>query len=137
MFVIFQTWCSFRYVPPFLWGKSGHMQTILYGAVKRVKPPFPKGHRCSTVMADGATSTFDIFDPLVPHRSGSKFWLELELYIDMQEIEHDIHVIYSFHLLGNVIDKNKYACFVPFGDHCYLIEFSYILFDFWYSCIQE
>ncbi|XP_074647163.1 monoacylglycerol lipase ABHD2-like isoform X2 [Tubulanus polymorphus] len=55
------------YVPPFFWGKSGHVQTIVYGKMGRIKPPLPRGTRIERIMPDGATLTFDIFEPLKPH----------------------------------------------------------------------
>ena len=51
-------------MPTLLWGKSGHVQTILYGKMGRVNSPFPLGDRHSIIMNDGATMTFDIFKPL-------------------------------------------------------------------------
>jgi len=53
-----------RYVPTWLWGKSGHIQTILYGKMGRVDSPMPRGCRCAKLLADGATITYDIFQPL-------------------------------------------------------------------------
>jgi len=53
-----------RYVPTWFWGKSGHVQTILYGKMGRVDSPMPRGSRCAKLLADGATMTFDIFQPL-------------------------------------------------------------------------
>jgi len=40
------------------------VQTILYGKMGRVDSPMPRGSRCAKLLADGATMTFDIFQPL-------------------------------------------------------------------------
>lgn len=53
-----------RYIPTWFWGKSGHIQTILYGKMGRVDSPMPRGRRCAKLLADGATMTYDIFEPL-------------------------------------------------------------------------
>ncbi|CAL1533917.1 unnamed protein product [Lymnaea stagnalis] len=63
------------YVPPFLWGKSGHIQTILYAKMGRVNMPVPNGVRHSKIMSDGATLTFDLHEPLVPHKTGGSYCL--------------------------------------------------------------
>ncbi|XP_073917782.1 monoacylglycerol lipase ABHD2 isoform X2 [Castor canadensis] len=59
-----------EYIPPLIWGKSGHMQTALYGKMGRVRSPHPYGHRKFITMSDGATSTFDLFEPLAEHCVG-------------------------------------------------------------------
>ncbi|KAJ3592843.1 hypothetical protein NHX12_005181 [Muraenolepis orangiensis] len=59
-----------EYIPPLLWGKSGHLQTALYGKLGRVSSPHPCGIRKYLPMQDGATSTFDLFEPLAEHRTG-------------------------------------------------------------------
>ena len=46
-----------------LWGKSGHIQTLIYAKLGRVKPKFPEGERHHYVMPDGATMSFDVYDP--------------------------------------------------------------------------
>ena len=68
---------SQRYVPTFLWGKSGHLQTTTYAKVGRFNAPRPEGERFSYIMPDGATCTFDVFEPTTSHRSGGNpfhFW---------------------------------------------------------------
>ncbi|XP_059173587.1 monoacylglycerol lipase ABHD2-like [Physella acuta] len=61
------------YTPPLLWGKSGHAQTIAYAKMGRVNMPVPSGVRHTKVMADGVTLTFDLHEPLAPHKSGGNF----------------------------------------------------------------
>lgn len=61
-----------RYIPPLIWGKSGHIQTALYGKMGRVRSPHPYGHRKFITMSDGATSTFDLFEPLAEHCVGGE-----------------------------------------------------------------
>ncbi|CAL8358358.1 unnamed protein product [Lota lota] len=56
-----------EYIPPLLWGKSGHIQTVLYGKMGRVATPKPCGVRNFLPMEDGATMTFDIFEALGDH----------------------------------------------------------------------
>ncbi|XP_064616672.1 monoacylglycerol lipase ABHD2-like [Liolophura sinensis] len=63
------------YVPPLLWGKSGHIQTIIYGKLGRVKPPFLKGKRERALMKDGATLTYDIFESIRSHPTGGDYTL--------------------------------------------------------------
>ncbi|XP_070985129.1 monoacylglycerol lipase ABHD2 [Oncorhynchus clarkii lewisi] len=59
-----------EYIPPLLWGKSGHLQTALYGKMGRVSCPHPIGLRKYLPMQDGATATFDLFEPMGDHRTG-------------------------------------------------------------------
>ncbi|KAK2842626.1 hypothetical protein Q5P01_012826 [Channa striata] len=59
-----------EYIPPLLWGKSGHIQTVLYGKMGRVKTPSPCGVRKFLPMQDGATATFDLFEALEDHSTG-------------------------------------------------------------------
>ncbi|XP_024136861.1 monoacylglycerol lipase ABHD2 [Oryzias melastigma] len=56
-----------EYIPPLLWGKSGHLQTALYGKMGRVNTPTPCGVRKFIPMPDGATATFDLFEPGKSH----------------------------------------------------------------------
>lgn len=53
----------YRYVPPFLWGKSGHIQTVVFGAIGRFLTPQQEGERHSIVLPDGSTVYYDIFEP--------------------------------------------------------------------------
>lgn len=59
-----------EYIPPLLWGKSGHLQTALYGKMGRVNTPTPCGVRKYLTMQDGATATFDLFEALSEHSTG-------------------------------------------------------------------
>ncbi|KAM9854020.1 monoacylglycerol lipase ABHD2-like [Aulostomus maculatus] len=59
-----------EYIPPLLWGKSGHLQTALYGKMGRVSTPTPRGVRKFLPMQDGATATFDLFEALGDHSTG-------------------------------------------------------------------
>ena len=52
-----------RYVPPFLWGKSGHIQTFIFGAIGRFLTPEQVGERHSIILPDGSTVYYDIFEP--------------------------------------------------------------------------
>lgn len=64
-----------RYIPPLLWGKSGHLQTALYGKLGRVSAPHPSGVRKYLPMVDGATATFDLFEPMGNHQTGGDSFL--------------------------------------------------------------
>lgn len=66
-----------RYIPPLLWGKSGHLQTALYGKLGRVSSPHPSGVRKYLPMQDGATSTFDLFEPIGDHQTGGDIFARL------------------------------------------------------------
>ncbi|NXR53575.1 ABHD2 lipase, partial [Hippolais icterina] len=59
-----------EYIPPLIWGKSGHIQTALYGKMGRVRSPHPYGLRKYLTMPDGATATFDLFEPCSEHCTG-------------------------------------------------------------------
>ncbi|XP_070687169.1 monoacylglycerol lipase ABHD2-like [Pempheris klunzingeri] len=59
-----------EYIPPLLWGKSGHLQTALYGKMGRVNTPTPCGVRKFLPMPDGATASFDLFEALGDHSTG-------------------------------------------------------------------
>ncbi|KAI1235185.1 hypothetical protein IHE44_0002821 [Lamprotornis superbus] len=59
-----------EYIPPLIWGKSGHIQTALYGKMGRVRSPHPYGLRKYLTMPDGATATFDLFEPRSEHCTG-------------------------------------------------------------------
>uniref|UniRef100_UPI003AAF2DE5 monoacylglycerol lipase ABHD2-like n=1 Tax=Centroberyx gerrardi TaxID=166262 RepID=UPI003AAF2DE5 len=59
-----------EYIPPLLWGKSGHLQTALYGKMGRINTPTPSGVRNFLPMQDGATATFDLFEALGDHSTG-------------------------------------------------------------------
>ncbi|XP_055332862.1 monoacylglycerol lipase ABHD2-like [Paramacrobiotus metropolitanus] len=60
-----------RFVPPLLWGRFGHWQTLAYGILgnRKSKRWLPKGTRTSLLCKDGATITYDVFEPLAPHTS--------------------------------------------------------------------
>ena len=62
--------CS--YIPPLLWGKSGHIQTVVYGKKGRFRIRVPVGSRHSVVLDDGATLTYDMFEPKAEHESHRK-----------------------------------------------------------------
>lgn len=70
---------SCRYIPPLLWGKSGHLQTALYGKLGRVYSPHPTGLRKYLPMQDGATATFDLFEPLADHQSAGQCLMGVRL----------------------------------------------------------
>ncbi|XP_046403066.1 abhydrolase domain-containing protein 2 [Ischnura elegans] len=52
------------YTPTRLWGFSGHVQTIVHSIIGRVKCPWPLGERVYLSLKDGATLTYDLYQPL-------------------------------------------------------------------------
>nr|CAD2164714.1 unnamed protein product [Meloidogyne enterolobii] len=52
------------YIPPPIWGRNGHLQTMFYGILGHhsLKRAFDKRH--FIVLKDGATATFDVFEPI-------------------------------------------------------------------------
>lgn len=71
-----------RYIPPLLWGKSGHLQTALYGKLGRVSSPNPSGVRMYLPMVDGATATFDLFEPMGNHQTGGDYLCGVYVLLD-------------------------------------------------------
>ena len=57
----------FRYVPPLLWGKNGHLQTVVYAKMGRMRDPVPSGTRHTKTLQDGSTLTFDFYQPTANH----------------------------------------------------------------------
>lgn len=53
-----------RYIPPRLWGFSGHAQTILHSIIGRVRCPWPIGERVYLNLQDGTTLTYDLYQAL-------------------------------------------------------------------------
>ena len=53
-----------------MWGKSGHIQTLIYGKMGRMNSPMPCGDRHFEVLNDGATMSYDVFQPSVKHPCG-------------------------------------------------------------------
>lgn len=52
------------YIPTRLWGFSGHVQTIVHSVIGRVRCPWPIGERNVLVLQDGATLTYDLYQPI-------------------------------------------------------------------------
>jgi abhydrolase domain-containing protein 2 len=55
-----------RYTPPLLWGRSGHVQTIIYGFLGWFLVPTPQGERRSLSVPDGSTVTYNFYGPEKP-----------------------------------------------------------------------
>lgn len=54
----------YRYIPPLLWGRSGHFQTVIHSTLSRHKAPREKGDsRHEIFLSDGSKVTFDVFEP--------------------------------------------------------------------------
>uniref|UniRef100_A0A673IRS1 Abhydrolase domain containing 2b n=1 Tax=Sinocyclocheilus rhinocerous TaxID=307959 RepID=A0A673IRS1_9TELE len=76
-----------EYIPPLLWGKSGHLQTVLYGKMGRVKSPKPCGLRKYLPMSDEATATFDLFEPQSVHSTGEDITMKhyIRTFVDYSQ----------------------------------------------------
>ncbi|OQV24511.1 Abhydrolase domain-containing protein 2 [Hypsibius exemplaris] len=62
-----------KYVTPLLWGRNGQWQTLAYGILGHRKSSRwrAKGYRETFQCMDGATISFDVFEPIVKHSSGA------------------------------------------------------------------
>ncbi|EFX78964.1 hypothetical protein DAPPUDRAFT_305023 [Daphnia pulex] len=65
------------YIPTRIWGFSGHIQTVMHSLIGRKKCPWPIGERVSLLLDDGATLTYDVYQPLDVHSSGEDVTLIL------------------------------------------------------------
>ncbi|KAK0428800.1 hypothetical protein QR680_011010 [Steinernema hermaphroditum] len=65
------------YDPPLVWGRNGHFQTAVYGVLGHtsLKRTFDRRHVVR--LEDGTSVTFDVFEPMVPHKSGHDYTLAL------------------------------------------------------------
>ena len=64
---------SQRYMPTRLWGYSGHVQTIFQGVISFFHCPLVDGKRFAFKAVDGATVTYDLYQPIDKHISDGKF----------------------------------------------------------------
>ncbi|XP_026094753.1 monoacylglycerol lipase ABHD2-B-like isoform X2 [Carassius auratus] len=95
-----------EYIPPLLWGKNGHLQTALYGKMGRVKCPKPCGLRKYLPMSDGATATFDLFEPQGVHCTGDDITLVICPGIGNHSEKHYIRTFVDYS------QKQGYRCAV-------------------------
>uniref|UniRef100_A0A3B4EDZ5 Monoacylglycerol lipase ABHD2 n=1 Tax=Pygocentrus nattereri TaxID=42514 RepID=A0A3B4EDZ5_PYGNA len=95
-----------EYIPPLLWGKSGHFQTALYGKMGRVSSPHPCGMRLYLPMQDGATATFDLFEPLGDHLTGDDITMVICPGIGNHSEKHYIRTFVGYS------QKQGYRCAV-------------------------
>ncbi|XP_051740858.1 monoacylglycerol lipase ABHD2 isoform X1 [Ctenopharyngodon idella] len=95
-----------EYIPPLLWGKSGHLQTALYGKMGRVKSPKPCGLRKYLPMQDGATATFDLFEPRGIHSTGDDITMVICPGIGNHSEKHYIRTFVDYS------QKQGYRCSV-------------------------
>ena len=61
------------YNPTRLWGYSGHVQTIIGGVISFFRSPLLNGKRFAFRTSDGATVTYDLYQPLDKHQNDGKF----------------------------------------------------------------
>jgi len=57
------------YSPTKLWGYSGHIQTIIQSGISRLHCPLVNGRRYFIRATDGATVTYDLYQPIERHSS--------------------------------------------------------------------
>ena len=60
------------YCPVRLWGRSGHIQTIIHATVGRTYCNSVPGRRCAARQEDGATVTWDVYEPSAPSQFPGK-----------------------------------------------------------------
>lgn len=60
----------FRYSPPLIWGRNGHIQTAAYGLLGHasLKRTYDKRHVIE--LSDNSSVLFDVFEPINTHPSG-------------------------------------------------------------------
>jgi len=63
------------YIPTRFWGFSGHIQTIVQSVISRFHCPMVQGSRIFLKLTDGATVSYDLYQPLEPHPEGGNFTL--------------------------------------------------------------
>ena len=63
------------YIPTRLWGYSGHIQTIVESVIKIFPDPISSGERLSFRTPDGATVTYDFYQPCTQITNGSNITL--------------------------------------------------------------
>lgn len=81
----------FRYIPPRLWGFSGHIQTILHSVVGRVRCPWPLGERIYLSLSDGSTLTYGKWWMNMNEGAPTKFLVKFisDLYQPMNGTSHE------------------------------------------------
>lgn len=66
------------YVPTRFWGFSGHIQTIVQSVISRFHCPLVKGYRAYLKLPDGATVSYDLYQPWDQHpHAGGDYTLAL------------------------------------------------------------
>lgn len=66
--------CHFRYIPPFLWGKNGHLHTFVFSKFSpKVKCQATWQH--SVKLEDNSTVIFDIFEPCLDEKHKVEFFI--------------------------------------------------------------
>lgn len=65
------------YIPSLLWGKNGHIQTLVCGVRRRNQNVHDLKERKELTMEDGATVTFDVFEPTRPHPKGGDYTIQV------------------------------------------------------------
>jgi len=65
------------YNPTRLWGYSGHVQTIIGGVISLFRSPLLNGKRFAFRTSDGATVTYDLYQPLDKHQNDDDITLTL------------------------------------------------------------
>jgi len=67
------------YKPTWFWGKSGHIQTCLFGVMQKPHKAAADLSECKqyfvSLASDGALVSFHVYEPLKPHQSGEEVTL--------------------------------------------------------------
>ena len=92
-----------RYTPTRLWGYSGHVQTIIGGVISLFRCPLLNGKRFALRASDGATVTYDLYQPLDKHQNdGTSFNIfsisNLKLGLNLPNFGFMQELIFLFYL---------------------------------------
>ena len=60
---------EFRYTPPLLWGKNGHLHTLVFSKFSPKIECKANRRQHSVKLEDNSTVIFDIFEPFLDEKS--------------------------------------------------------------------
>ena len=113
---LYLRWNFFRYQPPVLWGKNGHLQTLMSALFGRKSCPILTGTLHRTQLADRTIVTYEIFEPDMSPSSVSNLvcvllhvlflYIKVDLTLTLQSIPANWYLP-SLHVLYNTWDKSN------------------------------
>ena len=113
---LYLRWNFFRYQPPVLWGKNGHLQTLMSALFGRKSCPILTGTLHRTQLADRTIVTYEIFEPDMSPSSVSNLvcvllhvlflYLKMDLTLTLQSVPANRYLP-SLHVLYNPWDKSN------------------------------